>query len=191
MNSSSQSTESWLPVPGFETYYAASSFGSIKAISRPSVNGFGSTVLKEKILKTHKCKQGYMKVGLRNIGWNRNKSFSVHRIIAITFIPNPDNLPEVNHVNGIKDDNRVENLEWLTESKNTQHAWDTGLCKRRFGKDHWKSKPVIQYSLNLTKIARFSNSREAERNGAGRAKGIHKCCSGNLNKHHGHVWKYE
>lgn len=76
------------------------------------------------------------------------KYYSAHRIVAQCFIPNPDNKPQVNHINGIKTDNRVENLEWVTASENTKHAHSTGLAQVRKGEAVITSKLTtedIQY----------------------------------------------
>lgn len=74
-----------------------------------------------RVVSGWKDKQGYVRLRMRG------KAYSVHRLVATKFIPNPENKPEVNHINGVVDDNRVENLEWATRSENQQHAFDTGL----------------------------------------------------------------
>lgn len=81
----------------------------------------------KKTMSPRKEKNGYLSIALRN-GETR-KQYSVHRLIAKAFIPNPKNKPDVNHKNGIKTDNRIENLEWMTRSENNKHSFDTGLKK--------------------------------------------------------------
>jgi hypothetical protein len=89
---------------------------------------------------------GYAKVTLR-VGPSTRRTYSVHRLVALTFIENPEGKPTVNHIDGNKINNRVENLEWATRSEQTQHAWDTGLIvdmdSRRNGIRTHQGKKVV------------------------------------------------
>ena len=87
----------------------------------------------------------------------KQKRMRVHRMVALTFIPNPDNKPYVNHKNGNRSDNRVDNLEWVTPSENIQHAVKTGLMKSG------RAIPVIQYDLDGNEMMTYESASEAAR----------------------------
>jgi hypothetical protein len=113
-------TEIWKEVPNFNGRYFASESGKVKTISWRNSG-------KESILKPAKDKKGYLKTVFVRDG--KNIPVRIHRIIALTFIPNPDNKPEVNHKNFIKDDNSKSNLEWCTGSENVIHGIVNGKIK--------------------------------------------------------------
>lgn len=96
-----------------------------------SVSSFGKlkNSLTGKIYSQHKSKSGYMGFCTSNGKRKSYKLYRIHRMVAETFIPNPDNKPYVNHKDGNKTNNNVSNLEWVTASENTKHAFETGLCK--------------------------------------------------------------
>ena len=103
---------------------------------------------KRKILKQGLMTSGYKMVTLQKDC--KQKSFSIHRLLAIYFLPNPNNLPQVNHIDGNKLNNSLCNLEWCTQSENMQHMYDIGLktykplhYKGKFGSEHNRSKKVI------------------------------------------------
>ena len=118
--------EIWKDVIGFEGAYQVSNFGNAKSVDRKVKHNFGGLALKKgKLLKLIPDKDGYLRVNLKRQQKTNNRI--VHRLVASAFIDNPENKPQVNHKNGIKNDNRVENIEWCTTFENRQHAYDTGL----------------------------------------------------------------
>lgn len=112
--------EIWIPIKGYEDLYEVSSNGQIKSLRRLIVLSKGSYWKQEMILKPQKDTGGYLQVGLSK---NRKvKIISIHRLVAIAFLTNYENKKCVNHKNGIKDDNRFENLEWCSYSENLIHS---------------------------------------------------------------------
>jgi hypothetical protein len=111
--------EIWKDAVGYEGFYQISSIGRLKSIPR-------KRVLKERFIKTFPDKNGYMKTVIHR-GSVAKINVILHRMVATAFIPNPDGLDQVNHKNGIKSDNRVENLEWCSGEYNQKHARDMGL----------------------------------------------------------------
>lgn len=120
-----ENLKEFVPVIGYEGYYEVNRIGQVKSLARFVKNGNRYIFRKERILKSIMGNCGYYVVVLcKN---SIKKPHTIHRIIAITFIPNPENKPQVNHINGIKSDNSINNLEWCTSSENSKHAHDTGL----------------------------------------------------------------
>lgn len=107
--------ENWKEIKGFGGNYSVSSEGRVR--SNGLLKGKNSKV---RILKTEMSKKGYLRVGLTKDG--KQKKYLVHRLVAMAFLDNPNNLPEVNHRNEIKTDNRVENLEWMSRRDNMNYG---------------------------------------------------------------------
>lgn len=117
--------EIWKPVVGYEGYYEVSSLGRVRSLRRTMTrkNGIPHTI-PGRVLKQPVSKRGYFTVALHQGGVQRTST--VHRIIAKAFIPNPDNLPVVRHLNDNPLDNRIENLAWGTQRENTNDAIRNG-----------------------------------------------------------------
>lgn len=112
--------EIWKDVKGFESIYQVSNTGKIKSLARLKPNNGGFFMTKERILKPGKNKSGYYQVILEKDGKRTSKR--VHRIVAETFLDNPNNYPQINHINKNKLDNNLSNLEWCTNQYNAEYS---------------------------------------------------------------------
>lgn len=121
--------EEWKYHPIF-TSVAVSSLGRISSKDKIVLHNYGNTAVKKgKILSQSITSKGYLNCGITHDG--KTKTMRVHRLVAETFIPNTENKPQVNHIDGNKINNSVNNLEWNTSTENVRHAWRTGLQKEK------------------------------------------------------------
>lgn len=131
--------EIYKAIPNYEGFYEISNFQNVKSLERVINRNNGQKVrLKEKILKPAIGGRGYLSVVLCNE--ERQRTECIHILMAKTFIENPENKKEVNHINAITTDNRIENLEWVTHRENMVHAKKLGLIEYKKGQDHYSSK---------------------------------------------------
>lgn len=143
--------EEWRSVVGYEGIYEVSDLGRIKSLEKTfwSVKNNSFSVNKSFIRKQSFTKKLYLRLGLM-LNFKQNP-FLVHRLVAIAFIPNPENKPEINHKNGIKTHNFKMNLEWNTTKENVIHSFETGLSKRAKGEDNKSSKLSHQKAFEIRK----------------------------------------
>jgi len=125
--------EIWKDIKDYEGFYRASNTGKIMSLRRLVICGVKEYYTKERVLKTATNNTGYHHLVLSVNGVK--KSFLIHRLVAQTFIANPENKTEVNHIDGDKSSNGINNLEWNFSDENTQHAWRNNLATHR-GENH-------------------------------------------------------
>lgn len=176
--------EMWKDIKGFEGKYQVSSEGRVKSLARKFVDNFGHKQnIKERILKVRTNIQGYKKVTIYDI-YGKRKSLSVHRLVCEAFHPNPDNKPEVNHIDEDKSNNRACNLEWVTSKENCNH----GTRIERISKT--KRKPVAQYTLDGELVRIWESVAEVSRQNGFDSSTISKVARGKEKKAYNHLWKY-
>ena len=177
--------ETWRDIKGYEGLYRVSNLGRVKSLERYVKHRYGKRLKNSRILKLTKNKYGYMQVGLSK--YNSNKTLQLHSLVAKAFIPNTLNKRTVNHINAIKTDNRVENLEWMTTLENMQHAWNKGLMDKSIERKH---KKVLMLSLDNEPLLWFDSIIEAGEMSGIYFTGISKCCKGKLRTSGGYKWKF-
>ena len=188
--------EIWKDVKGYEGLYQVSNHGKVKSVKRKGKNGryYGG---KTKILTPSKS-GGYLTVGLSKGSFS--KTYLVHRLVADVFIPNPLNKKEINHIDGDKHNNNIDNLEWNTRLENMRHAKTHNLLKPKKGKEHYlfqrygsthhNAKKIVQLDLcdNIIKI--WECGADIERELGIPKSNICKCCKGERKKASGYKWRY-
>lgn len=157
--------EVWKPVVGYEGLYEVSDQGRVRSLPRKHCNGC--------ILKPEKDKKGYLRIGLSKNSIQETKK--VHRLVAEAFIPNPDNLPQINHKSEIKDQNNVENLEWVDNKTNAR--WSHSVA-------------VKQYSLTGEYVAFYSTVTDAANAVNTNTSSITNCCIKKSTCCKGYIWRY-
>ena len=183
--------EIWKPIVGYEGYYEVSNFGNVKSLTRKVSGKLGSIRnTKERILAKRFNHDGYSQVYLGKNSIFKGKM--VHRLMAEVFIKNPLNKKEVNHKDGIKDNNNINNLEWCTPSENIIHSFK--VLKRKagkqgkLGKDNSSSKPIIQMDLNGKILNIWNCQREIFEAGI-KAWNISHVINDNYRQSGGYKWK--
>lgn len=182
--------EIWKDINGYEGKYQISNYGRVKSIKRPTNNQYcrEDYLLKQKVSRT-----GYYSVGLSD-ECKKQKWFLVHRLVATAFIPNPNNLPQVNHKDENPSQNCVWNLEWCDSKYNNSYGNHAKVYEKEIFKKNRpdRSKAVIQYDLNGKPINKYPSISEAERVTGIKNSHISYCCSkkyGNRTAG-GYKWEY-
>ena len=175
--------EIWKDIEGYEGYYQVSNIGRIKSLSREKIMPNGTLCFtKERILNLNKNINGYMSISLYKN--NKRETFRIHRLVAIAFIQNPNNLPDVNHKDENKENNCVDNLEWCDKTYNNNY----GTKKQR--QIDTRSKNVYQYTLDGVLIKKWKSVKEASECGYD-YNCIYKCVTNKNNIHKNSYWSYE
>lgn len=170
--------EIWKDVVGYEGYYQVSNFGRVKSLERKIPARKAKRAKSETIMNQTKNNTGYLMV---NLCVNQfRKKFLVHRLVAIAFIPNPDNLPQINHKDENKENNCVDNLEWCNNVYNNNYGRHCENISKANG------KPVL--CVETGEI--FRSQRMAAKHIGVDQTQIYRCCNGKRKTTGGYHWKF-
>lgn len=165
--------EVWKDIKDYEGHYQVSNQGRVKSLKR----------VKEQILKPGRDKDGYLFVILYKN--NKMKYCFIHRLVAQSFIPNPQNLPQVNHKNEDKTDNKVDNLEWCDSKYNNNYGTHIQRQAEKL------SKPVLQYTKTGEFVREWKSTMDVKRNLGYSQSHISDCCNEKRKSANGFVWRYK
>lgn len=183
--------EIWKTVPEFPNY-EVSNFGNVRSKDRVSIRNGNPARIKGQLLKQTRLKD-YNRVTLYSGSRDRHQQYSVHRLVAMLFIPNQNNLPCINHKDENKRNNHADNLEWCTYKYNSNYG--TSIERRVMHQD-WESIarkqsiPVEQCDKNGNVITRWDSMMECHRQTGFQTGKISLCCNGKRKSHKGFTWRF-
>lgn len=183
--------EIWKDIKGFEGLYQVSSFGRVRSLDtkiyhRTSWGNYSYFTKRGKILKVCHNNKGYQMLSLYKNG--KAKHCLVHRLVAEAFIPNPNNLPEVDHEDENKDNNNCSNLVWCDRLYNNTKGIQSKEGRRKSAS--FRMKPVLQYSLDGVLLHTYKGIRIAEEQTGINNRCIVSCCKGRIRTAGGYIWRY-
>lgn len=173
--------EIWKDIKNYEGCYQVSNLGRVR-----SLNYKQTKQLKELSYRVNY--KGYVDVHLSKNG--KSKRVVVHRLVAQTFIPNPNALPQINHIDGNKQNNNTTNLEWCNNSENQKHAYKKGLHLKKIGVNHPNHKKLNQYDLQGNYIKTWDYIKQASDSLNIPHSNIVNCCRKTYKTAGGFVWRY-
>lgn len=185
-NSVKVTCEEWKPIKGYEGFYEISNFGRVRSLDSVFYQRHYSGCMAKhkkqgKIMKLHIRPNGYLAIGLRDKDGHQ-KSLSIHRLVALHFLDKPEGKDYINHLDANPKNNRVDNLEWCTQSHNIQYAYDNGT------KTPPGMKKVNQYDMAGNYIRTWESVTQAER--TLHINNVGAVCRGIRNYAGGYKWQY-
>lgn len=188
--------EQWKPIKGFEGFYEVSDLGNVRSLNRPWKDGWGNPCIKwGRTLKPQPNSRGYKRVELKANG--KTERHFVHRLVAIAFIENPNNLPVVNHKDFNIVNNCADNLEWTTQNGNYQYSFERGRFERTAA---WKAKQKETMLKKTGKAVVGTNQQTGEKikfNSVNdvvtlgfQPSCVSNCCNGKRKSHGGYTWGF-
>lgn len=186
--------EIWKWIDGYENMYQVSNLGRVRSVDRDVYCEVSPNKLQHiygKVLKQGTNHKGYPIVHLSKDG--KQKTITVHRLVALTFIENPLNLPQVNHIDGNKTNNNVSNLEWCDNSYNQIHAHKTGLFPKYEDTVGWgrPARPVAMLDFNTKEVLKtFETLASVQRETGINQSSVRSVCLGLRNHAGGYDWKF-
>ena len=180
--------ELWKDIKGFEGLYQVSTWARVRSLDRYVTGNCGVKYFRKgEIKKPNINKYGYKRISLSKDG--KQKKIFLHCLVAEAFIPNPDNLPCVNHKDEDKTNNYPCNLEYCTYKYNNNYGTRNERMKKTLTNRKDRSKKVYQYDFRGNLIKIWDSTMEASRNGFN-FRNISACCLGNRKTHKGFIWSY-
>lgn len=182
--------EVWKTINNFDNY-EISSYGRIRSIDRTIIRSNGRPlVLKGKLLIPDKNSKGYLMLRLRSNN-GKFKKVQIHRLVAITFIPNPDNLPQVNHIDENKTNNYVDNLEWCTVKYNANYGNRNKNISKALTNNYKISRVILQFDKDGNLIKEWISIHQIYRELGYSPGNIYSCCQKKYKQSYGYIWRYK